>query len=55
LHLKAALQSRVFHTCVYARKSLNLFKCYLWNNWMNKRKAYSFVNDLMCICTGNSY
>jgi hypothetical protein len=35
--------------------SWNIFNCYLWNNQMNKRKAYSFVNDLMFICTGNSY
>jgi hypothetical protein len=41
--LKAALQLSVFHTFVYTRKSLNLFKSYLWNNLTNWIKGYNLV------------
>ena len=34
--VKAAFQLSVFHTCVYARKSLNLSKFYTSTNYLNK-------------------
>ena len=36
LVLKAAFHLRVFHTCVYARKSLNLSKFYITIKYLNK-------------------
>ena len=50
---KSAFQLSVFHTYVYARKSLNPFKCYQSNNQKNKSAEFSFLHDLICVCRDN--
>ena len=48
--LKAVFHCRVFHTHVHARKTLNPFRCYLWNNQINKSTKFSVPYVLVCIC-----
>jgi hypothetical protein len=35
---------------VYARKTLNPFKCYLWNNQINEATEFSVPQALVYIC-----
>jgi hypothetical protein len=50
LVVKADFHFCVFHTYVYARKTLNPFKYYLWNNQINKATEFSVPQVLVCIC-----
>ena len=42
----------LFCGCVFhnARKTFNLFKCYLWNNQINKATEFSVPQVLVFIC-----
>ena len=46
--LKAVFQLRVFYTYVQARKSLNLFQHYIWNEQMFWWREFSIPYDLTC-------
>ena len=65
LTLRIAFLSRVFYTHIQARKSLNIYTSYLWENWVNKWNelcfrtfCYAFIDldvkELKCRSIWNS-